>query len=542
VGGSWLGQLQQAGGEQRERYLGPTRSALLEDMAPLHFPAAVPLQNGRLFTAVENLHPFWALYAPARGEDLRGLVGEVCAALRLPEPAARGSRLSGKSLATRVQRYLVQHPYISTLTLNVFNPGSGQLVADLLVELQRTPALKALNFDVRLFAADPAAPGLGETLRRFLSPAAGSREADAFAAPSGNHLTPKLALAVRDVADFRERPADYPAHLSLLFDVFPPEEMSAGPPLGTALAGSVYGLFQDFRTEYQDDEAGVVWRRQPCHGPAQPLPEAAEITALLADLPRLLSAAASVAATGKSVPDADPVISLSLGPGERAFLHLVHEVSDWVFTLDRNLGIEFFDHGGRPDRPDYLIDHSPEMVSPLGQRLVITSRSLAELGAIFRPVLHEYGLPADDGHAFALLHHLRSLSGRLALKARVRADAAGRGAGAGPGPDLPGAPGGLPRPAGGAPGRPPRTVPPLGAGPRPSGRRGEFQADRPGPFRPRRRGAGHHLQPGRGQVPPPRRRCPGPPPAARPHHRAGLAERAGPAGTLRPSAVLPRPP
>jgi hypothetical protein len=234
VGASWLGQLQQAGGEQRERYLGPTRSALLEDMAPLHFPAAVPLQNGRLFTAVENLNPFWALYAPSREEDLRGLVGEVCAALRLPEPAARGSRLSGRSLATRVQRYLVQHPYIRTLTLNVFNPGSGQLVADLLVELQRTLVLRALNFDVRLFAADLAAPGLGEALRCFLSPAAGSREADAFAAPSGNHLTPKLALAVRDVADFRERPADYPAHLSLLFDEFPPEEVSAGPPLGTA--------------------------------------------------------------------------------------------------------------------------------------------------------------------------------------------------------------------------------------------------------------------------------------------------------------------
>jgi hypothetical protein len=121
-------------------------------------------------------------------------------------------------------------------------------------------------------------------------------------------------------------------------------------------------------------------------------------------------------ATGKPIASAAPVVSLALGPTERAFLHQVHEVSDWVFTIDRNLGIEFFDHGGRPDRPDYLIDHSPEMVSPLGQRLVITSRSLAELGAIFRPVLQDYDLPADDDHALGLLHQLRTLSGRLALK------------------------------------------------------------------------------------------------------------------------------
>jgi hypothetical protein len=96
--------------------------------------------------------------------------------------------------------------------------------------------------------------------------------------------------------------------------------------------------------------------------------------------------------------------------------HQVHEVSDWVFTLDRNLGIEFFDHGGLAARPDYLIDHSTGMANALGHRLVITSRSVAELEALLRPVLEQYGLSADGGHAVVLLGQLRSLSGRLALK------------------------------------------------------------------------------------------------------------------------------
>lgn len=416
VARNWCEQLQRADREARQRYLDATRTGLLEDMVPLHFPAVLPLRNGRLFAAVESIHPFWAVYAPVREEDLRGLVSEVCETLRLDEPTMRGSRLAPKLVAARFHRYLVQHPYVHTLTLNVFNPGSGHLVANLLLELQKNAAYAGLHFDVRLFAKDTATPGLGEALQQFLAPAGGGRGADAFAILSGNHLAPKLALALRNVEDFRARPAGYPAHISLLFDVFPPEEVSAGATCSTPPAGSVHGLFQDFHAEYQDDDAGVVWKRRPCHAPVRPLEPHKELTALLGELPSLLSTAASVVATGKPMASAVPVVSLSLGPAERAFLHQVHEVSDWVFTIDRNLGIEFFDHRGRPDRPDYLIDHSPEMVSPQGQRLVITSRSLAELVAIFRPVLQEYELPADERHALGMLHHLRSLSGRLALK------------------------------------------------------------------------------------------------------------------------------
>jgi DNA phosphorothioation-dependent restriction protein DptH len=91
-------------------------------------------------------------------------------------------------------------------------------------------------------------------------------------------------------------------------------------------------------------------------------------------------------------------------------------VSDWVITVDRNLGVEFFDHGGRRDRPDYLIDHSPDVVSGGSRRLVVTSRSLEELEAMFRPVLLEHGLPADGACAGTLFDQLRFLSGRLGFK------------------------------------------------------------------------------------------------------------------------------
>jgi hypothetical protein len=87
-----------------------------------------------------------------------------------------------------------------------------------------------------------------------------------------------------------------------------------------------------------------------------------------------------------------------------------------VFTVDRNLGIEFFDHGGQSDRPDYLVDYVPSAIIENGYQIVITSRSLSELEALLYPVLERYGFQIKKSQTALLLEQLRLLSSRLALK------------------------------------------------------------------------------------------------------------------------------
>ena len=378
----------------------------------------LPTEAGHVLTAVDNLNPFWTLYAPSHEEDPRGLIGEVCSAFGLPEPAVGSTVIDGQYLASRVQRYLVQHPYVHTLTINAFNPGRASALADMLLHLQKQEAFADLRYDIRLFVPDPESPGVGESLNALLSPSGtvSAREADAFAVPSDSHLRPKLRVAVRGTSDFRRDTEGHPAHLSLLFDVFPAEDVGASRATPREASAPVHGLVQDFQVEYQEDESAVMWRRQPRHGLATPLEQAEALTDLLADLSSALSSATATVATGQTGLDLRPVVTLALDADDRALLHQVHEVSDWVLTLDHNMGIEFFDHGGKPGRPDYLIDHSPESLGNAGHRLVITSRSVAELEAMLRPVLKEYRLQAEGRHAVALLDQLRSLSGRLALK------------------------------------------------------------------------------------------------------------------------------
>ena len=178
---------------------------------------------------MDNINPFWSLYAATDEKDPRGLIGEVCAALGLPEPAIGGATIDSAYLAARVQRYLVQHPYVETLTINAFNAGRAGALAEVLLALQRHPDFADLRYDIRLFVLDPAAPSTGEALLDLLSPDSGAsaKEADAFSTPTNSHLHPKLRLAIRAIKEFRDDPDAHAAHLSFLFDLFPAEEIRA---------------------------------------------------------------------------------------------------------------------------------------------------------------------------------------------------------------------------------------------------------------------------------------------------------------------------
>lgn len=391
------------------------RSALLDDLVPSAYPVGVPVEDGRIFTPVDNLNSFWALYAPTTEENSRGLMAEICSALGLAEPSAAGADISGKVIGGKIERYLSQHPYVRELSLNVFNPGAGSIIADALFSLQQKREHADLRYDIRLFASDPDSPVLGESIESMVRPGATVNEAaDAFATSTGSHLFSKLNLAKHALSEFHANAKDFPAHISVLLDVFPAEELSiAEKPPGVM---PLHGLIQDFDTEFVDDDSGTYWNKRPVVGRILNTDSQEACFDLLSTLNRhLCFAISAVAASGASF-KAVPVVTLGLDVAQRELIYEVHQISDWVFTIDRNMGIEFFDHGGRKNRPDYLIDYVPGASSQATHNLIISSRSSDELEAMLKPVLLGFGLSADGEQSVQILANLRSLSGQLALK------------------------------------------------------------------------------------------------------------------------------
>lgn len=412
IGQEWMHQLENASNPQ---YANPVRGALFSMINPLHFPVGIPSPHNRIFVNLDNLNSAWTIYGPTTEQDTLGLVNEIRKALQVPEITTGTAQISGELIASRIARYIQQHPYTHTLNINVFNPGSGQLLADALLNLQKYPGLGELRYNLRMFVANPDALGVGEAVTDLLHPilSVGSESSEAFSSPTGNHLFPKLNIALQSINNFSDAPPLFQAHISMLFDIFPATEVSTtgGSNLRSTLP--IRGLVQDFAVTFTDDEvSGTAWRRQPVHGVASFEPS----SDLIGELPRVISASLATVATGVPSFNSTPVLTMSLAPNQRQLLHQIHDSSDWVFTIDRHIGIELFDHGGKPGKTNYLIDYSPSISSSFSPSLIITTRSLTEIQGMLAIAAEKLNLSLTAEQFLGVFDQLRFLSGRIALK------------------------------------------------------------------------------------------------------------------------------
>ncbi|MGP4097186.1 methylation-associated defense system ATP-binding protein MAD8 [Nonomuraea sp. KM90] len=397
----------------------------LVGMTPLGFPIAVPRDGRQLSIAASDLSPFWGVCLPTDTDDPQGLLAELAAGLRLPDRWLGGQAVSGRQLANRVARYVMLHPYVGTLVISAVNAGSADHLADMLVDLASQKETKDVNFDLRLFTHEPNAQGQGDALAALLrgewSTAAA---AEAFHTRSKSGIVPKLAVAIRPLSEFRAATSEHPAHVTFLFDAFSGETFTAARGEEAAMT-PVHGLRQDVTVIYAEDVQNTAeetdgeratWRKLPRHGPAYPIPGAEEFSDLLAALPQAISAAAAAVTTGEVGTGLVPQVTLALTPQDNTLLHQAHRSSDWVVTVDRTLGVEYFDRPSSEKRPDYVIDFDVESAEGLGHHIVVSSRSVDELRALMAPVIAQHGLTLDPRHTTTFFDQLRLLSGRLAFK------------------------------------------------------------------------------------------------------------------------------
>jgi hypothetical protein len=125
------------------------------------------------------------------------------------------------------------------------------------------------------------------------------------------------------------------------------------------------------------------------------------------------SVARSIGAEGKL-----PILRTEISPDKAQSLRDLHRLCDWVITLDRNAGIEYFD--SPRDNKDiydaYVIDCVPER-EDLGCLQLITSTSnLEEVRNLLDGALDQMGLSRSRRNAEFLMEHLKALSGRLAIR------------------------------------------------------------------------------------------------------------------------------
>lgn len=398
---------------------------LREDILPMNLPMVVFDHRFRGYVEHTPLTQFWPLYLPDRADrdaQIDGVAARdrVLRFLGIRDRTVAVTTVDTADVAARLYDYVTQHPYVEQLRINVFNPGDGRLIADVLraIEQKRLADMGAdapsLRYAVHLFATEDHLESTGEGLESLLDPERQVGEDDEFTLAASNHLLPKLVFARNSLQEFLQAPERFSAHASLLLEQFVVQSRVSS--VEAMRRGSfVGGLVQepDTQVDYQTGtHFGWVRGLQPLARNLASTRELALRDAVAAAQDVQASRALGVPVDGHRA----PVVALQLDPAGRSLLKQVHEVSDWVLTIDRNLGLDYFDSPASSRETGYLLDFAPEYLQEDRQRILLTTRSTVELETLVRPAMDRYGLTMRTGDEVLIVETLRSLSGRLAMR------------------------------------------------------------------------------------------------------------------------------
>ena len=230
----------------------------------------------------------------------------------------------------------------------------------------------------------------------------------------GDILLPRLRWSRQEGSGSLRRPA----HIAIAFDIFPAR--LTWVPVSQLPGGSrplhVFGLSALFE---RDASFGgdPVWRTYlPLGAEGEKVPDNRLASERVLKLQAACARAAAQHAGGG--PDTWPVLETSLPADTRALLDRLHDTSDWVVTADRNACIEYFDSPNTAPAiyDKYVIDAVPERGDLNALKLVTSTSNLEEVRNLVDNALGEMGLSSSEKNCRFLLHHLKALSGRLAIR------------------------------------------------------------------------------------------------------------------------------
>jgi hypothetical protein len=346
---------------------------------------------------------------------------------------------AGDAIAREVRHYLDTHDQCTLLQVHALHPGDGATVVRALgkaLQLSENAqeeatdneaSLRPVAVRLDLHPTDKQSDVAGRHLtklneRRRKGSAAPAKE-DAWCLESlplgGNRTIPRLRWARRDASGPQTA-----AHLALAFDVY--QSTLATRVETPKLPLLAYGLVPHLVREFRFENGQPRWRLWlPREHDGLKL-EPRFVTERLINLQ---TAVLKQTATHLGDETGWPELLTAPTEGNVETLAKLHQLCDWVVTMDRNAGIEFYDSplDAASTFDAYVIDAVPERDDLGCQQLITSTMHFDEVRSILNHTLNSMGLSASARNCQVLLTHLKGLSGRLAMRLAASAGRAATG-------------------------------------------------------------------------------------------------------------------
>ena len=382
---------------------------LVSRLSPANLPFITVDPDGNPFVYAEELSYGSALYLPPAIGEPQSAADVICRVIDVQHDTV-ALTVSADALGNRFRSYRSAHPGTGTMRIMAVNPGSGALLRKALAPLVLPAAmsddealpdepqrLEIIAYSDRLSYTEPVADL--QALQRSVSSAEMRHAA--------THLTPPLGLAARDLARLTEDHEGH--HIAVVQDLARADVTD--PVVTSPLRSTAFrDLLTTLSAEPADDGSGT-WSVLPALKPRG----SGRIEADIVDAHHSHQAAVA-ARLGLRGPL--PALTIQLGAGDLGRLDAVHERADWVVTLDRGIGPEYYDEGTwkKPGHARYLLDYAPDFLEGLGKKLTVTTVHDSEVRRILGEAMRTLGIAQDNESVSRVLSHLMLVSGRLALR------------------------------------------------------------------------------------------------------------------------------
>ena len=407
------------------------------------FPAFLPNPAGGSFVFADTLGFHAVGMVPDTDKEPKAAVAMLARALGQGESTDNAPTVGGQSanvVGDEIVKYLDCHDTSRLLHVHALRAGDGLTIARSLGRVHER--LRGENDEVEagedevVTAPDggcqgaPAfslemypSPEQRGVVGRFIADARERRRSGAgvvsdydrwmlesLSLPGGVNL-PRLRWARKDRSD-----PETAAHVAVAFDTFESEVVIDEPRTVDSGPFRAFGLLSFYEREFTTKPT-PLWRSTiPRAKDGEKHPSERGHTERLERVQRALHGAVTVhLGTGNG---GLPVLRTAVSREKEDSLRDLHRLCDWVITLDRNAGIEYFD--SPRDNQDiydaYVIDCVPERENLGCLQLITSTSNLDEVRELLDGALDRMGLSRSRRNAEFLLAHLKSLSGRLAIR------------------------------------------------------------------------------------------------------------------------------
>lgn len=227
----------------------------------------------------------------------------------------------------------------------------------------------------------------------------------------GGITIPRLRWARKETSE----PESRAAHVAVAFDTFESCTVIGADPSEGKTPCHAFGLLAFYQRRF----AGVPdphWTGSvPCAAEGEKHPSRRTHTE---NLSRIQGVVQRAVARHLGAEEGIPLLKTAISREKEASLAKLHKISDWVVTLDRNAGLEYFDspRDRREIYDAYVIDAVPEREDLGCLQLITSTANLDEVRGMLDDALDRMGMSRSLKNAAFLLEQLKALSGRLAIR------------------------------------------------------------------------------------------------------------------------------